>query len=132
MAWSDEIQGFDEVMRNLNEAITGIQGRSMQGLIEANIIIRRSMDEVPPLIPVDTGNLRASYFSSEFWQGRSPYMTIGFNANYAVFVHEMIPGEGEDPINWSRPDSGAKFFQAALERNHQVILDTIQKYAKVR
>jgi hypothetical protein len=47
----------------LNKEIERIKRRSLKGLIEAQMLIRRDMDTTPPLIPIDTGNLRASYFA---------------------------------------------------------------------
>lgn len=56
------LKGVEKVMKNLNREIKGIKNRSMKGLIESAILIRRDMEVSPPLIPVDTGNLRASWF----------------------------------------------------------------------
>lgn len=56
------LKGVENVMRNLNREIKAIKGRSMAGLIRAAIFIRRDVDNTPPLIPVNTGNLRASWF----------------------------------------------------------------------
>lgn len=54
--------GLAGVMRNLNKHIAEIKAGTMRGYIRAAIIIRRSMDLQEPLIPVDLGNLRASWF----------------------------------------------------------------------
>jgi len=56
------IKGMDIVLANLNREILKIQGRSTKGLIEGTIIVRRDMDDTPPLIPIDKGNLRSSWF----------------------------------------------------------------------
>ena len=125
------LKGMDVVMANLNREILKIEGRSMKGLIEASIIIRRDMEKTPPLIPVDTGNLRASWFTSSIKVAGMPALLIGFNANYAIFVHEMVDDSGRK-INWNRPGSGAKFFEAALSRNAKLILQTIQKNAYIK
>ena len=55
-----ELLGMRTVMDNLNRELLKIKARSMKGLIESAIIIRRDMEKTPPLIPLDTGNLRAS------------------------------------------------------------------------
>lgn len=60
---SSYVRGIDQVMKKLNEAIREIEGASLKGLIRGSIIIRRSMDKSYPKIPVDQGNLRASFFS---------------------------------------------------------------------
>ena len=56
-----EFTGIREVMDELNKELEGIKGRSLAGMIHAAIHVRRSMAHRPPLIPVDTGNLNASF-----------------------------------------------------------------------
>lgn len=58
-----EVQGLDEVMERLNQAIGRIKGRTLEGFIKGAVLIRRQSEDVPPLTPVDTGNLRASWFT---------------------------------------------------------------------
>lgn len=60
---------------------------------------------------------------------RGPAVVFGFSANYAVFVHEMV--EGGKPINWNRPGSGPKFFQAALTRESGEILSILRQEARI-
>ena len=127
-----QLQGMKAVITKLNAEILKIEARSMKGLIEASIIIRRDMEKTPPLVPVgETGNLRASWFTSPIKVTGMPGLLIGFNANYAIFVHEMVDKEGKK-INWNRPGSGPKFFEAALSRNAKLILQTIQKNAYIK
>ena len=57
------LKGLERVIKNLNAEIARIEGATLAGLIRAQIEIRRSMEYEPPLIPVDMGNLRASYFT---------------------------------------------------------------------
>jgi hypothetical protein len=63
MAGTIKIKGLENVMANLNKEIKAIEGRTTVGLIEGSILIRRDMDKTSPKIPVDLGNLRASYFT---------------------------------------------------------------------
>ena len=139
-----EIQGIKDVVKNLNKEIKGIQNRSMTGLIKSAIHIRNEMDTREPLIPIGpvakkknkghkgTSNLRSSWFTAPFYKGDNPGLMIGFNANYAVYVHEMLKSRKGKPINWSRPGSGPKFLEAALNRNHKRILQIIQENAKIK
>jgi len=60
----EEKISLEKVMENLNKEISQIKHKTMAGYIDAAIIIRRSMKYNPPKIPVDTGNLRASWFTS--------------------------------------------------------------------
>ena len=161
-----QLKGMNAVMANLNREILAIKGRSMKGLIEAVIIMRRDMESTSPLIPVDIGNLRASWFVVTSMGGltdgaapnfkgdragelrenhgrvigevkalvsavKEPVLIMGFSANYAVFVHEMVGGEG-GKIDWSRPGSGAKFFEEALDRNKGLMLQIIRDNAYIR
>ena len=121
-----KIEGLAEVNKNLNNEIQKIKGRTMKGLIESAILVRVDMDKTPPLIPVDTGNLRHSWFTSHFYQGNGFGLHFGFSANYAIFVHENIGAK------FNRPGAGAKFFEASLKRNEKEILAIIAKNAKVR
>jgi hypothetical protein len=159
------IKGFDEVMKNLNDEIVKIKGRTMQGLIKAAIVIRRDMDRTPPLIPVKTGNLRASWFvvtakgvksnrpsfkaldtpaktallnesynsaiaeAQGLVAGRTSFIVIGFGANYAMPVHEMY---GKGDVKWSRPNSGPKFFQSAVNKNKDAVLKIIAENVQIR
>jgi hypothetical protein len=54
---------LQNIMKNLNKEIKGIEGRTMKGMIEAVLPIRHSMDHIPPLVPIDTGNLVNSFFT---------------------------------------------------------------------
>lgn len=131
-----QIKGFDTVIRNLNKEIKGIKGRSMKGLIESAVIIRRDMDKTPPKIPVDTGNLRASWFTFPVRALGGVGLIMGFSANYALVVHERVEGApwGDGTvgkIDWNRSGSGPKFLQASLFRNAPLVLATIQKNARV-
>ena len=166
------LKGLERVVKNLNAEIARIEGATLAGLIRAQIEIRRSMEYEPPLIPVDMGNLRASYFtvtskggvvagsSPKFKSGRgasgrivsaktleklssghpqaldrgkaeiageNPKVMMGFSAFYAVFVHEMV-----GPINWSRPGSGAKWFEKAIKRKKNEILKIIAESARIK
>jgi len=135
------IKGMDVVLSRLNKEITAIKDRTMVGLMEAAILIRRDMDETPPLIPVDTGNLRQSWFVETFRSSTVWGLIMGFSANYAMFVHEMLspgkpgwrygPGKGRKRWYEPRPDSGPKFFEASLKRNEQQVLETIRDNAQI-
>jgi hypothetical protein len=59
-----KIHGMDQVLTNLNRELKKIKGANLAGLISAAVVIRRDMDKTSPKIPIDTGNLRASWFIS--------------------------------------------------------------------
>ena len=117
------LRGLDKVLGNLNQKIKEAENRTYTGLFNAASVIRKSMDQNEPMIPVDTGNLRASWTMSklpeDFNQG--PGLRIGFTASYAFWVHEAVGH------NFQRPGAGAKFFAAALEREREAVLKEIRE-----
>ena len=137
------LKGVRQFMTDLNAEVNKIEGTTMKGLIEAAILVQRSMDKDSPTVPVDTRNLQASFFITtsrgqkvvgndsgsavKLIKGTKPIVAIGFAANYAVIVHEDM----ETKKNWNRPGSGPKFMEAALERNKIKILETIAKNVKL-
>lgn len=128
---SFEIRGLKEVEANLNREIRGIKNRSRKGLINAAITVRRDMDRTEPLVPIGrTGNLHASWFTAPLRTLRGPALQIGFEANYAAAVHEMV--DRGRHIDWSRPGSGPKYLEKALDRNKLEMLKDIQREARVR
>lgn len=122
----NQVTGFAEVMSNLNKAISQIEKKSVEGLMEAAVLLRKDMDERPPLIPVDTNNLRSSWVSNLMKLGSFTFVVCGFTANYATLVHERLGAK------FKRPGAGPKFFQAAILRNHHKILELIASKAKLR
>jgi hypothetical protein len=126
------IKGFDIVLSNLNKEIRAIKGRSVQGLLKAAAKIRYDMDHTPPLIPVKTGAMRSSWFAYPIVStgviGGGPLVRCGFTANYSLYVHEMLNPD----INWTRNNSGPKFFEYAVKRNRDVILKIIRDNVKIK
>lgn len=120
------LTGIKTVMKNLNKEVKLIEGRSAAGLFRAAILVRRDMEKTEPKIPIDTGNLRASWFTTMTRTPLGPSMTLGFSANYAVFVHENMEA------NFKRPGSGPKFFEKALQRNHSKILAILKNNTQIK
>jgi hypothetical protein len=133
------IQGFGDVMTNLNREIGAIVGRTMGGLIDAAIIIRRATETEEPKVPVDTGNLRHSWFTSSFYDGQNPGLFLGFSANYALWVHENVGADFTSPrkhrktgkMYTPRQGSGAKFLEAKINTHHDDILNAIKNKAQI-
>lgn len=119
------LNGLNDVLKKLNREVNAINGRTLSGFISAVILIRRDMDKTPPLIPLDTGNLRSSWFTDPKMIGKEPFIRFGFTAFYAWYVHEKLGA------SFQRPGAGAKFLEAALKRNHKKILDEIAKEVRI-
>lgn len=139
-----EIQGWGDVMQNLNREIQNIVGRSMAGLIEATMLIHVATETEDPKVPVDTGNLRHSWFTSPFYEGGNPGMFFGFAANYALTVHEMVDADFTTPrmrkkgkakkatLYTPRAGAGAKFLETKINRHHDDIIKAIAGKAKIK
>ena len=54
-----KVTGLDKVLLGLNRAINKIEGGTIQGLLEAAVLVKA---ESIRLTPIDTGNLRASAY----------------------------------------------------------------------
>jgi hypothetical protein len=57
-----KLEGFDQMMKSYRNEIYKLKAKTLKGLIKAQSIIRESMDTTRPLIPVESGNLRNSWF----------------------------------------------------------------------
>lgn len=154
-----KITGVEKVMANLNKEVAKIKGASMKGLVLSVSMIRRSMDKTPPLIPVDLGNLRASFFSVTGF-GKATNKSPGFKGDDAAQMgsdHSSVVSksaakvtgrtlvifgfsanyaaaveENNSPKHWNRKGSGRAFMQSAISRNKSMILQIIAREAKVR
>ena len=120
------ISGFEQIIANLNKEILAMTNGSKEGLLHVAKHIRRYMETNTPYIPVDLGNLKASWQTHPIVQGKNHGLLMGFSANYALWVHEMLdPG-----IKWSKPGSGPKFLEKAIIANHDDILQIIADKTK--
>jgi len=121
-----KIAGMDNVVRNLQREINGMKEGSIIGLVEAVEFIHADTEKTPPLTPVDTGNLRSSWSTRLLREGKRSFIMFGYTANYAMYVHELL---GE--INWSRRNSGAKWFQHAIYRNILRVKEIIRRSIRI-
>ncbi len=132
-----KVYGAKEMKANVNFALGMISVALRRGLGDAVAYIRYDMDKTPPLIPIDTGNLRSSWFTRPVDEtkggNRSVYIIAGFGDKalnkkgepYAVYVHEMTDDAYGKKINWSRPGSGPKFLEYALKRNAKTVVKIV-------
>ena len=137
------ISGFDQIIKNLNMEILAMTGGAKEGLLNVAKHIRREMETTPPLVPIDLGNLDGSWETHQITEGKKHGLLMGFSANYALWVHEMVgadftsprlrygPGIGKARWYIPRPGAGAKFLESAINRNHDTILQIIADKMKV-
>lgn len=155
------VTGLTQVMSRLNAEIIQIKGASLAGLIRASILIRQDMEATPPLVPIDLGNLRASWFVTTSVGGVADGAGATFegkNAGVMATEHTAAISEGKAMAKtvthgpglvmgfsanygefvhesvgkkFKRPGSGAKFLQSAVDRNMGEILLIIQNSIKI-
>lgn len=157
---SESLKGFNEVQANLNKEILAIKNRTMKGLIRAQIIIRRDMELSAPKIPVDTGNLRSSYFtvtSTGRIEAGGAASFRGDDAGKLAANHQAVINSNKSAAaqkkmpslimgfsafyawyvhemvgaHFGREGAGAKFFESALKRNSSLILKVIAQEARI-
>lgn len=156
MAKSFNMSGMNEVINNLNKAAKKVEGNSMKGIIEGAIDVRRAMDLEYPKIPVDTSNLRSSFFMVTS-KGDTPRgKTAGFKGDEAAEISNnhtktitrykaeamgstqplLIMGFSANyafkvhenmEVNYKRPQSGAKFFETHLQNSEMKFINEIKK-----
>jgi hypothetical protein len=128
------IEGIENVTRNINAKLMTMKGKTAVGLVEAaNYIMVDADSRTPPLVPEDKGDLRASTFTKALKDPVTgdPYVLYGYEKNYAAAVHEMLFSPTGKPINWSRPGSGPRWFEASIKRNAPRVIQIVSKYAQV-
>ena len=157
---SIKLIGVEKVMANLNKEITKLKVKGMAGLIEAAIVVRRDMDITPPLIPVDFGNLRSSWYittTTGTTAGNSPGFKGGDASKMGSQHTSVVSGAASKAKSfphpvvvmgfsaiyaeaietkkkkhaWKRPSSGPHFFESALNRNKPLILKVIANSTKI-
>lgn len=73
------------------------------------------LGDAQELCPVETGFLKASAYSQPaFIQGNVIKKVIGFNADYAFWVHECL--------DLHHPDGQAKFLETAMRRSKDKVI----------
>lgn len=58
--------------------------------------------------------------------GKKKFLMMGYSANYALWVHEMIGA------NFKRPSAGPKWFESAVKNNSQRIVKIIKDNAQIK
>lgn len=116
MAKAGDITGMTDVLKRLNQYQTEIVGGTLKGLIRASLVVRRAMDKQEPKIPVDEGNLRASFFivasDGKRPRGTSPNFK-GENSSEMASTHEQVITEVSAYVQNSRKPVVAFGFTAS-------------------
>lgn len=130
---SASVEGLDDVLRNLNREIDGIENRTMAGLMAGGLIVQ---GESQKHTPVEYGNLRASAYTRKVPEDALT-VEVGYTSEYAVYVHENLeakwagkPRPSGLGVYWG-PKGTPKFLENAVRDKAKSVLNAIRKYAKV-
>jgi len=106
MSFTVTFSGTNQVIANLNKEIEGLRSKSKKAMWGAALSIKA---KTLPITPVDTGNLRGSWYT-EVFEAADGFASaeIGFTAAYAPYVHEI------DKI-YRAPGTGWKFLERGLQ-----------------
>lgn len=100
-----KLEGFVELTNKLNKSFSQISDTVQSALLDCgNDLQQKAVD----ITPIDTGALRASAFT-EAESGSNPSVIVGFEEEYAIFVHENL--EAHHPVGQ------AKFLEQPLKEN---------------
>ncbi len=74
------------VMRKFKRLSKEGQKQLERGLVKGGFFLQRKSQQ---MVPVNTGNLKASAFLKKEGSGRTTEVRVGYTAKYALWVHEM-------------------------------------------
>lgn len=112
-----------------------------RGLKKAGaFLIAKSLE----IVPVDTGNLKASWFVRAEGEGFTTVVYVGYTAEYAIFVHEDLElRHGADFNAWywediqagreheRGPNQQAKFLEQPLRQNRRQLAKIVKTEMEV-
>jgi hypothetical protein len=134
------LTGLGQVLSNAKGASDAIGRAVERGLKKSGKLLLR---ESQRLVPVDTGNLKASGFVRSEGAGARTDVTVGYTANYAVYVHEDLEKAHGSEYNVKHlllykhgkkkgqmvvqrgPDQQAKFLEKPAHELRPVIIDLL-------
>jgi len=154
------LQGVAKMQDRMNAQMAKMGTVTIDGLIEASIIIHRSTEDVSPITPLDTGNLRASWFTvtprgkggdndgsfsgtdsavmksnhSKVISKETNVVKTRRNPTVAFGFSANYAGFVHEMVgaNFKRPGSGAWYLAAAIMRTKKQVLEAIRLRIKTR
>lgn len=90
-----KLEGFEQMLKSYKQEVYKLKSNTLKGMIKAQAMIRESMDATRPLIPVDTGNMRKSWFcvtsNSAVISGKNPaFSNDNYDASKLSMEHAAI------------------------------------------
>lgn len=114
-----EVTGLPALKSKLRDLGKRYGDRVARGLKKAGLFLQREAQE---LCPVDTGNLKNGASTRSEGNGIDTVVTVGFQAAYAVFVHENK--------NARHPVGQAKFLERPAREKVGEMADIITAEAR--
>lgn len=136
MADMGSIKGLQVVLKNL-KARREVLGKGLErGLKKAGLRLQAASQK---LVPVNTGNLKASAFTRSRGSGMSTVVSVGYTARYALWVHESVgmvlkgqPRPKGKGFYWDpQGQAQAKFLEEPMRRMAKELREIIKKEAKI-
>jgi len=84
---TSNVTGLPQVLANLDKRKKDLAEGLNRGLRLAGLKVQRESQQV---VPVNTGNLKASAFTRAEGEGWKTNVMVGYTAAYALFVHENV------------------------------------------
>lgn len=119
------LEGMEQVLLRMNREIDEIEGATLGGLLAGGLIVQAQAQRD---VPVERGNLRASAYTRP--SGKLS-VDVGFEAAYALFVHENLemklkgqPRPSGLGVYWG-PRGKAKFLEHALRDKEDEVIKAI-------
>ena len=85
MAQLCKIIGVSSYLAKLKSVSSNQVAAIARGLKKGGLFIQRASTDI---VPIQTGNLRASAFTRSDGHGKDTIVTTGYTAAYAIYVHE--------------------------------------------
>ena len=107
----------NRVVRNLTKQEKDTLGDIDRGLLIGGLLVQRGAQGLTPVL---TGNLR----SGAFTESVAPlHVVVGFQADYAIFVHENMEA--------AHSVGQAKFLEKSVVKNKKRVLALLKKEASI-
>lgn len=110
------VNGHKAIMRQLKAHQTKTVRGLRKGLLKGGGLLQKKSMKI---VPVDKDVLRPSAFTRIFGTGFKSHVEVGYESNYAIYVHEMTE-------NRHKPGKSAKFLEKPFRENIDDIKKTIR------
>lgn len=104
------VQGVKEIQRAFHSRKKAHAKGLIVGLYKAGLFLQRMSQKVVPVARINGGNLKGSAFTRIEGTGFKTAVIVGYTADYAIYVHEIIE-------NRHAAGKQAKFLSGPLQQH---------------